>query len=342
VTGNPDVLARACGWIDRRLESDFRVARIDAGARDEGFWASLKAVAELAHAADFLMRDARQDVAAQGRRWLAHAWAEVGEGEVIGAALAADPRFLPAVLSLVPFHLAGRERAGLDDIVARQLRAAALQPLEWTFVVPALELLGLVDAASNQQRAMARQRSVLARPLGADMARDDVYILVHECYYASRWGHEVARYDGRAIEGYVGAILAALIRRACAGSDADLLAELILASRTTLQGAVDPQALEIVERAQTAEGNIQDLECPAECGGGGMNEGGIGKGGGTSRGGRDDEVGRTGETGGGRDEAGRVEGSTAREPGSRFQRLAHPTMSRTYHTTLAAIMAWAS
>jgi hypothetical protein len=29
-------------------------------------------------------------------------------------------------------------------------------------------------------------------------------------------------------------------------------------------------------------------------------------------------------------------------PGLRFQRLSHPTLDRTYHTTMATIMAWAT
>jgi hypothetical protein len=313
--------------VDGRLEEDFRLAAIEGGQRGEGFWASLKAVAELAHAADFLMRDARAGVAARGQRWMAHAWREIGEGEVVRTAIAADARFLPAVLAYVPFHLAGRELAEVPrmrDVVDRQLTGAVLRPIEWTFVVPALELLGLGGAATAAQRALAKEHSVIGKRPGADMVRDDAYILVHECYYAARWGHEVPSYSDVGAEGYVGAILPALVARACADEDADLLAELILASRTTLQHAVAPEAYEIVERAQTAAGNLEGRGAveadPAEAAG---------------------SAGLAAPAAPAAPAAlERSSGPPIRE--ARFQRLGHPTMSRTYHTTLAAIMAWVS
>src|ERR1051325_51198 len=67
------VLARACAWIDSRLETSFRLAPFDGDRREGPFWASLRAIAELAHASDVLLRNPRPGAAALGRRWLEHA-----------------------------------------------------------------------------------------------------------------------------------------------------------------------------------------------------------------------------------------------------------------------------
>jgi len=283
-----EVLARACAWIDTRLETSFRLAPFDGDRREGPFWASLRAIGELAHAADFLIRNPCPAAVALGRRWLDHAWRETAGGEVILAALAADPRFLPGTLAFVPFQLAGCDRADVREVIARQLRFAALPPLDWTFVVPALELLGIPAA---RHRPLAAPYSVLARQLGPGMPRDAAYILAHECSYAARWGHEPPRL-GEAASRYVHAILPALVARSCTDQETDLLADLILASCTT-GVPVAPAAFDALELAQTLDGNV-------------------------------------------------AERARRSSPTLRFQRLSHPTLDRTYHTTMATIMAWAT
>lgn len=257
----------AAGWIDGRLR-EFVLAPWQRGAQDERFWASLKAVGELAHAGDWLSRTVDP---IRGRRWLDHACREVRDGELLRAVLARDPRFLPAVLVVVPFHLAGRGDPATVDVVRAQLPHATLSDLEWTFVAPALEILGV---------AHDRGRRGLAAGPGADAA----YVLAHECFYATRWGHGRAADEDRA---YAARTLPAMI--ASARSNVDLLAELVLAA-CCMEVPIDAGTLEMLDAAQASDGSI----------------------------------------------------TPPSHVSTRLPRFAHPTMQRTYHTTLAAIMAWAA
>ena len=278
-------LVQACRWIELHL-GDFRLARW-MGSSDDAFWASIKAIAELAHAGDFLARAPGAEQRSLGAAWIDLAWDEVEHGATIRNVIAADPRFLPVVLTYVPFHLIGRRSAEVSDAIARQAPRATLGPIEWSLVAPVLEILDVpVPAAAT---TAAREHSVLTRRPPVDtMAPDAAYILAHECFYASRWGHEPARYADANARDYVHETLAALMERATRAGDADLLAELILAALVT-RTDVDARALEVVERAQTPTGNV--VPPPRLL--------------------------------------------------TRHQRFVHPTMPRTYHTTLAAIMAWA-
>jgi len=270
-------LRRACSWIDSRL-GDFALAPARSD-HDEPFWASLKALAELAHAGDFLHRakDPR------GARWVNHAWQQVRHGELLHEVLAKDPRLLPVILTMIPFHLTAHHHAGVLAIAREHVPRAELSALEWTFVIPALEILGI--AVADDIRARGRARSVRhGESPAADLQDDAAYILAHECFYAARWGHASPLPDE-----YLASTLPMLVERARANADADLLAEVILASRCS-NIRYDPRVFEVLAAAQTPAGNI--LPPP------------------------------------------RLE--------TQHRRFVHPTMSRTYHTTLAAIMAWAA
>ena len=270
-------LERACGWVDAHLR-DFTISR----SSQDAFWASLKAVAELAHAADFLRRMSDAVWHATGDRWLDLAWREVGRGELIAQAIAKDPRLLPVALTFVPFHLAGLRSARAVDTIASQLPAATLAPLEWTFVLPALAILGIPAPARPTQSVLAR------RAPAAELSVDETYTLAHECFYVAHWGHVAPAFDD-ATAAYVAAALPALVDRFRAERDADVLAELVLASQTC-RVAVAAEASQAIAAAQAPEGNI--VPPPRLV--------------------------------------------------TTHRRFVHPTMSRTYHTTLAAIMAWAS
>jgi hypothetical protein len=267
----------ACRWVEHRL-GDFTISR---GSRD-AFWASLKAVAELAHAADFLRRMPDAAWHATGDRWLDHAWREVGHGEVIVEVIAKEARFLPVALTFVPFHLAGLRAQRVLDAIAAQLPRAELVPLEWTFVLPALAILELPVPSRPMQSVLVR------RTPAAELSLDDTYTLAHECFYVARWGHASPSIDAETAA-YVADVLPALVERFRGAGDADVLAELVLASRTC-GVAVAAGASEAIAAAQAPEGNVVP---PARL-------------------------------------------------VSEHRRFVHATMSRTYHTTLAAIMAWAS
>lgn len=276
-------LLAASRWVDRQV-ADFALTPWQRRAEDEAFWASLKAIAELVHAGDYLVRGSEAHLRESGSRWIAHGWEQVGRG-AIHRELLATPRFLPVVLTVVPFHLAGHVDPPTLDVIGAGARAAVLSPLEWTLVVPALDILG-VDCPVSA-RALARERSVLGRAT-VDLAQDDQYILAHECFYASRWGHAPPTLDAPTMA-TLERVLPALVERARSAADADALAELLLASRC-MRFEVDPNAFSVLAAACSADGNVVP--------------------------------------------------STPLH--TRHRRFAHPTMSRTYHTTLASIMAWAA
>src|SRR5262245_56014162 len=71
-------LLQACRWIELHL-GDFRLARW-MGSSDDAFWASIKAIAELAHAGDFLVRAPGAELRTLGDAWIALAWDEVDHG----------------------------------------------------------------------------------------------------------------------------------------------------------------------------------------------------------------------------------------------------------------------
>src|SRR5262249_4872802 len=96
LTWEPE-LARACAWIDDRIAA----FHVDGAANQ--LLPSLKAIAELAHAGELLMRTSEP----RGRRWLEHAWTMTERGELLCKLIHANPRLVIAATTLVPFHLAG-------------------------------------------------------------------------------------------------------------------------------------------------------------------------------------------------------------------------------------------
>ena len=273
-------MARACAWVDAHLAA-FKIVPSAAALLP-----SIKAVAELAHAADYLTRTADRGLAETGTRWLDFAWAETARGEIIRAVLAADPRFVPTAITYLPFHLSGRRNEALRQTIAAQVRAATMMPLGWAMTVPALRMLGL--EATPAMEAAARKISVLAqRTDPARLPQDAAYLLAHECVYASAWGRRATDF-APATARYVEEALPALLARHLA--DADVVAELILAVHATSPVCVEAAAWQAIERAQDPSGKV----------------------------------------------------NPTRELVTMFERLSHPVLERAYHTTLVAIMAWAS
>jgi Domain of unknown function (DUF6895) len=276
-------LDRACGWVDAHL-GEFAV---DRAAPAVARMPPVKAVAELAHAAEVLERSEQPGAAATGRRWMDHAWRQIDGGEVIRELIAADARFVPAVITFLPFHLSGRTSARLTATLAAQLAVAPLDPLGCTMTVPAAQILGARPPPALV--AGARPLSVLAsRTAPAVLPQDAVYVLVHECLYETRWGRRAPGWDD-ATAAYVAAALPALIERFTADLDADLLAELALAVHAVSADRVPDPAWAALAGAQVAGGNVEPARLVTI-----------------------------------------------------FPRLPHPVLTRTYHTTLVAIMAWAS
>lgn len=277
-----DRLRRACGWVDARL-SAFKIDRTR-----QWFGASVKAVAELAHGADCLLRASDAPLVAIGRTWMDHAWAELDGGELIREIIAKSPHFAPAAAAFLPFFLSGYRNEMLRATLASQVRRAELGPLHWTMMVPVLRLFEIELAPAMEEAA--RVLSVLhGKTLASAMPQDAAYILIHECLYASSWGRHALRCD-EATTAYLAETLPALVEIYCELGDADSVAELILASHCAGRPCESERPFALLAESQTAEGNL-----------------------------------------------------VAQDPNSRvtvIRRFEHPRLARTYHTTLAAIMAW--
>lgn len=272
-------LERACAWIDSRLPS-FVVGR-------QTDMASIKAVGELAHAADTLARCAQPAFATRGRAWLSHAVGELAGGERVREIVARSPMYAPAAIAYLGAHLAGHDSPRLIAALAGAVRRVDLPPLAWTMLVPTLEIYGIEP--SDEMVAAAARMSVLAHRTEPDkLPPDAVYVLAHECLYATRWARVPPPWSAPVLE-YVARALPNLIDRFARSRDADLVAELAFAARA-VGASVPANAWKVMQAAQTRDGNV----IPPE----------------------------------------HIE--------TLFPRLPHPTLERTYHTTLVAVMAWIS
>jgi hypothetical protein len=258
-------LARACAWVDANLEAF-------AFDRDREFrFASLKALAELAHAADVLSTCS----GATASRWLDYAWSELEGGQAIAAIIDEDVRFAPLAITFLPFHLAGRTNAALAKQIA-ELDATKLDRRTAMLLAPALRLFGVHSEHAGLS---------IDRP--SAFSEDDSYIFAHECLYASAFGRQRPDWTAETV-GYVTTTTNVLLERYA--HDADVLAELTFVRHASLTLCVGESAWAALARAQTASGNIVAIE----------------------------------------------------KTNTAFPRVRHRRLARTYHSTLAAIMAWAS
>lgn len=277
-----DPLLSACRYLDACLP------QFAVGTAPDSLFASIKAVTELAHAADWLLRHPQAALRAIGTRWMDHAWTQIEGGESLRRLIISQPRMLPAAICFLPFHLAGRGCDALSQAIICQLPRAVLPPLGWTLLVPALRILGIPSEPAAQEQA--RILSVLEnRPPPEGLAQDAVYLLAHECLYASHWGRRAPDYDAITSD-YVEQALRSLVRKSQARGDVDVLAELLLAGCAVGQPPLAESSWQSLAQAQSESGRVQ----------------------------------------------------SAHPLDTRFPRLPHPALERSYHTTLVAIMAWAA
>jgi hypothetical protein len=221
-----------------------------------------------------------------GRRWLDFAWDQTRRGELIEKLVAKDPRLFPIAATYLPFHLAGLRDEELRATIARMLEQAVMEDAAWTLMVPAISSMEIALEPALIEKA--RPRSVLAnRTEVALLSDDDIYLLTHECLYATGWGRRAASVD-RATHDYLLRTLPLLVVRT--RDNADLLAESILVSHLVALTCVDQTAWDALEEAQLEAGNVVSPEAI----------------------------------------------NTA------FPRAKHPALGRTYHTTIASILAWMS
>jgi hypothetical protein len=270
-------LARAVRWIDAHLV-DLWVPGALPG--------SIKAAGELAHTADRLREV--EDFTATADAWLVKLWSWFEGGELHRRLIAADAAFAPVALTFLPFHLLGRDNPALRATLVECAPRLVLRPFEWTIVASALELFGVDPGASG--RALARAGSVLARePDPRVIPVDAMYLLAHECLYATGWGR-YAPIASSAAHAYLEAAVPVLLARCTELADPDVLAEIILTARVVgLADRVDARAWQVLADAQAPDGHVRPVA-------------------------RSQMV---------------------------LPRTEHPRFGRAFHTTVAAVMAWA-
>ena len=275
-------LLSSCSWIDTHL-TEFEIR---AGISFEGVVTSLKAVAELAHAADFLLRSSQSTSVEFGKRWMDFAWDQMRQGELIRKLLLKDHRLFPIAATYLPFHLVGLQNDELGETIAERLPLAVMNDASWSLMIPAL--LAMKFQIGHELEEKAHSRSVLSnKTMAASLSDDDFYILMHECLYATAWGRHPIPHDPEG-KGYLASILPELVARSL--DNADLLAEAILVSHLVTPACVEPQAWEALKYAQAETGNVVSPDPVA----------------------------------------------------TEFPRIKHPALGRTYHTTIAAILAWSA
>ena len=145
--------------------------------------------------------------------------------------------------------------------IEAQLLGVDMPPFAWQLFVPTLLMLGIQPMPSRAEEAW--RRGVLAnRPAElVTMPADPVYLMTHECFYSSHWGHIRPLY-GHLIVEYVADMLPKLVAYYRAKGHADLLAELILASHTQGLACPPASAWDILVAAQSSDGNIVPPENP--------------------------------------------------------------------------------
>lgn len=191
---------------------------------------SIKAIAELAHTAELLLRHPEAELRQQGQRWLEHAWAALDAGQLIARLVKAEPRLLLAATTLVPFRLAGKSQDAAVTVIAEQVLRAPLTSPQWTLLSTVLPTLGV--PLPDDITSAARRGSVLvARPAPAQLSLESVYLLIHECLGRSAWtGDKLwATVEEQA---YLDVLLPRLLAHFIEVRDTDVVAELVLTTHT--------------------------------------------------------------------------------------------------------------
>ena len=131
-------------------------------------------------------------------------------------------------------------------------------PLNWTLIVPVLRLLEIEP--SSEMEEQARLCSVLHNQTSAAaMPPDAVYVLTHECLYASAYGRYAPR-CAEPVTAYLRTVLPALVSRFLDLPDVDILAELLLVSQVLGLKEVDGRVHQRLAAAQTPDGSVLALD----------------------------------------------------------------------------------
>jgi hypothetical protein len=250
VKSRHDALVAGCGWVDGHLAAFF----VERSA--EQLLPSIKAIAELAHAAELLLRHPDEGLQRRGQLWLEHAWAALDSGQLIARLIKAEPKLLLAATTLVPFRLAGKAMDGVRSLLEQQAVLAPLAAPQWTLLSTVLPTLGV--ALPEDVASAALRGSVLAqRPAPAQLSLEAVYMLIHECLGRSAWtGNKL--WATVEEQGYLDALLPRLTAFFLEAHDIDVLAELALATHTLPFACCSPQVWPCLLSAQEPSGRF----CP--------------------------------------------------------------------------------
>lgn len=239
-----------CGWVDGHLAAFF----VERSA--EQLLPSIKAIAELAHAAELLLRQPDAGLQQQGARWLEHAWAALGSGQLIARLVKAEPKLLVAATTLVPFRLAGKAMDGVVSVLGQQAVLAPLAASHWALLSTVLPALG-VPLPEDLASAALRGSVLAKRPAPAQLSLDDVYMLIHECLGRSAWTKNKL-WATVEEQGYLDAVLPRLTAFCIDARDNDLVAELVLATHTLPFACTPPEVWSFLLSTQEATGRF----CP--------------------------------------------------------------------------------
>lgn len=243
------VLAKACQWVQDHLD-EFAIE--DRGI---GLVPSIKALTELFHAADLLARTNHPDLGWMGEWWMDFVWQQIHGGELIERVIAMDVRYLPVVATFMGPHIRGRRNESLYATVAAQLEGHRMSPLLSTVMRPTLRILG-IEAPPDLFEGPSQ--SILDnRPDPMGMTHDQAYLLTHESFYVTTWGTAPSTLDANA-RAWVATAVPVLAERYA--SNSDLIGELITASHLLYLPCVSPRLFEIVEAAQTPDGDVVSPE----------------------------------------------------------------------------------
>ena len=243
------VLARACQWVQDHLD-EFAIE--DRGL---GLVPSIKALTELFHAGDLLARTGHPELGWMGEWWMDFVWREIHGGALIERVIAMDVRNLAVVATFLGPHIRGRRNESLLATVAAALDGYRMPPLLSAVMRPTLRIL---DIEAPPDLFEGPSRSTLEnRPDPAAMTHDEAYLFTHESFYVTTWGTAPSTLDA-VTEAWVKRAIPALAERYA--SNPDLIGELITASHLLYLPCVSPRLFEIVEAAQTAEGDVVSPE----------------------------------------------------------------------------------
>jgi hypothetical protein len=214
---------RALGWV----ESHRAEFALPAGAIHESTLRALKPLGELVLIAEKLVR-AETGHSAQGREWLAWAWAELGGGDKLLHILAARPDLIILSTVYASFAQCGFVNPRLRDTIEGIYELDATQAIEF----PNWRRLDVRHAMAALRGTRLGEDALAGswlsfRPEPWLLNDDAAYAVTHEIFYATDYGLHPAGVAGE-LNDYLRIWLPVWLRIYERRSNFDLFAELLM------------------------------------------------------------------------------------------------------------------